>query len=451
MKVTNEKVEHREAFLTIEMEPAEVEESLGEAYSRLVKRVKVPGFRVGKAPRAVLERHIGKESLFEEALNSLLPKAYQQAIKEQQIAAIAQPMIEVAQTEPLIFKAKVPLEPEIKLGDYQQIEVAPEEVKATEDSDVDAVIEQLRHQNATWEPVAERAVDFNDLVIFDIESTIEDKPFVNQKAAQYQVLHDLKFPAPGFAEQLAGMKTNEEKEFNLQFPADHSNQDLAGKEAQFKVKLTEIKQEALPEVNDEFAQQVNADFKTVAQLREKVTAEMKLRAKERARVDFEERVIDAVVDKAEVEFPPILVEAEIHRVLDQQFQGGSQGLEQYLSRIKKTEEDLHEELRPLATKRIARSLVLSKIAEEAKIEVSDAEIDTEIASLTQSSTGDKEEVGKMLNSAQARNSIKQTLIVRKTVQKLAEIAEATKQQPAETTEDSKKTKTKKKKEAKEEK
>ena len=438
MKVTNDKTENSQAFLTIEMEPAEVEESLEKSYHRLVQKTRIPGFRKGKAPRAILERYIGKESLFEDTLNNLLPEAYEKAIAEQEIEAIAQPQIEVAQTDPLVFKVIVPLRPEVKLGDYQHIQVTPQPVEVTE-SDVNAVMEQLRHQHATWEPV-ERPVDFGDLVIFDIESSIEGESFINQEGAQYQVLRDLSFPAPGFAEQLVGIKSNEEKEFKLQFPSDHPNGELAGKEPSFKVRVNEIKQEILPELNDEFAREIGADFQTVDSLKERVSTDLKLRAEEKARIDFEEKVIDAVVDLTEVEFPPILVEVEIHRILDQRFREGSQGLEEYLRSINKTEEELHEELRPLATNRVTRSLVLGKIVEEEKIEVSGSEIDTEIENVTKSATGNKDEIEKILNTPAARESIEQTLITRKAIQRLVEIAKGSKE--------TKKVRTRRKKEEK---
>ena len=343
MKVTNEKTENCQAFLTVEMEPDEIEESLERSYHRLVSKTAVPGFRKGKAPRAILERHIGKESLFEDALNSLLPEAYEKAIKEQKIEAFAQPHIEIAQTDPVIFKVAVPLTPTIKLGDYHHIQVAPEPVELTED-DVSATIEQLRHQHATWEP-AERPVDFNDLVVLDIESNIEDKPLVNQKRAQYQVLHDLPLPAPGFAEQLVGMKRDEEKEFKLQFPSDYPRSELAGKEPSFKVRVTEIKQERLPELNNEFTKEISPDFKSLDLLREKVSTDLRLRAEEKARIDFEERIIEAAVDITQLEFPPILVETEIDRLINQQlrrWQMGGKGLEEYLSNINKTEVELRQ-------------------------------------------------------------------------------------------------------------
>jgi len=424
VKVTNEKTENSQAFLTIEMEPDEVEESLEKAYHRLAKKANIPGFRKGKAPRDVLERYIGKEGLLEDALNSLLPETYEKAIKEQKIEAFAQPHIEVAQTEPVIFKMVVPLTPTIKLGDYHNIQVTPEPVELSED-DVNAAIEQLRHQHATWEPV-ERPVDFDDLVTLDVDSNIEGEPFINQKGAQYQVIRELSLPVPGFAEQLVGVKRDEEKEFRLQLPSDYSRSELAGKETSFKVKVIEIKQEKLPELNNKFAKEVSPDFKSLQSLRKRVSADLKLRAEEKARIDFEERVIEAAVDITELEFPPILVEMETDQLINQQlrrWQMSGKGLEEYLGSINKTEEELREELHPLATKRVTQSLTLGRIVEEEKFEVSDAEISAEIENVTKDAGEDKkDELNKYLNTPQARKSIEQGLITQKTVQRLVEIA-----------------------------
>jgi trigger factor len=420
MKVTNEKTENRQAFLTIEMEPAEMEESLEDSYKSLVQKTNIPGFRRGKAPRVVLERYIGRESLLEEAVNSLVPKAYEKAIKEQEIEAIAQPQIEVTKTEPLVFKAIVPLKPTVKLGDYQNIKVERETVKITK-SNISDVIEQLRHQHATWEPV-ERAVEFGDLVALDVWSNIENKPFINQKGAQYQVVQSQSSPVPGFAEQLVGMKANGEKEFKLQLPSDYARKELAGKDASFRVRVNEIKQEILPELNDEFAKGVDPDLKTLDSLRKKVLSDLKLRAEENARMDFEDKVIDAVVNLSEMDYPPVLVESEINRILNQRFQKGEQELEEYLKSINKTEKELREELRPSATTRVKRSLVLGKVVEEEKIEVKSSEIDTEIENMTQSATEKREELKKVLNTPQVRESIEQTLLTRKAVQRLTDKA-----------------------------
>jgi len=425
MKVTREKTENSQVFLSIEMEPAEVEESLQKSYYRLARKTNIPGFRKGKVPRAILERYIGKEALLEDTLSNLLPEAYEKAIKEQEIEAIAQPHIEVTQTDPVVFKATVPVQPTIKLGDYQHIQVTPQPVELTED-DVSAAIEQLRYQQATWEPV-ERPVDFDDLVVLDIESSIEDKPFINEKGARYQVLRDLPLPVPGFAEQLVGVERGEDKEFKLHLPSDYPRSELAGKEPLFRVRVIEIKQRKLPELNDEFARQISSEFKTLDSLREQVSAKLRLKAEETAKIDFEERVIEAVVDLSQIEFPPILVEMEIDRLLNQQaqrWQMDGKGLEDYLRSINKTGEELREELRPLAMKRVTSSLVLGKLAEEEKIEVSASEIDAEIETMAKNATENKDELHQFFNTPQARESIRQILITRKTIQKLVEIAKA---------------------------
>lgn len=442
MKVTNDKTENCQAFLTIEMEPAEVAESLEDSFKRLGKKARVPGFRKGKAPRDVLERYIGKDRLMEDALNEMLPRVYEQAIKEQEIDAIAQPEVEIAQIEPVIIKAVVPLRPSVKIGDYQGIRITRNEEKITE-KNIDDVIHNLQHQYATWEPV-ERPVELNDLVVFDVESTVADKPFLSQQGAQYQVLSEQTFPAPGFAEQLVGMKKDDEKEIRLKLPDDYQQAELAGKEATFKVKTLEIKQEILPELNDDFARQVNPDFNNMAALRESVTLDMKARADERARIDFEERVIDAVIDLSEVKFPPIMVESEINRTLNQSFQGKDQSMEDYLRNMKKTEEELRDEIRPSATKTVTRSLVLGRIAEDKNIEIGQDEIDIEIDNMTNEAAPDKkDELNTVMNTPQVRESIERTLVTRKTVQLLTDIARSS----AET----KKAKPKTKKREKEEK
>ncbi len=423
MKVTREKEENCQVLLTIEMEPAEVEEYLEKSYHRLAKKANIPGFRKGKAPRVVLQRYIGKDSLLEDALQDLLPQAYEKALKEQEIEAIASPSIEVTQTEPVVFKATVPLKPTIELGEYHGIKLKPEPVEVTKD-EVGAVIEQLRRQHGTWEPV-ERAADFDDLVTLDVESQVEGKPFISQQGVQYQILHDQPIPVPGFAEQLSGMEGGEEKEFTLQLPQDYPQAEVAGKEARFKVKVSEIKQQRLPKLNNEFAQLVSPEFKTLATLRKQASTSLRLRAEQKTKEEFEERLIDAVVDLSRVEFPSVLAEAETDRLIEQQarwLQAGGGGLEEYLGRVGKTKEEMREELRPLATKRVTRSLVLGKVAEEEKIEVADAEIDAELENIVQSASGNKDEMRKRLDSSQARPSVEQLLTTRKTIERLVEIA-----------------------------
>ena len=424
MKVTNEKVENRQAFLSIEVEPAEVEQSLEECYRSAAKKTDIPGFRKGKAPREVLERHLSKEHLREEALGDLIPKAYRRAIEEQKLEPIARPHIEIAQNDPLVFKAVVPLPPLVELGDYHSIQVTPQPAEVGE-GDVDALIERLRHQSANWEPV-ERPVDFNDMVVVDIESNIEGKPFINQKGAQYLVAQNSSFPTPGFAEQIAGMKRDEEKEFKLQISPEHPKKEMAGKEVFFKVKVGEIKQESLPELDDEFAKGIDPELKTMDSLRERISADLKRRAEEKAEMEVQEQAMEVAADTAHVEYPPILIESEIDQLLSQRlrrWQRADDGLDEYLKSIGKTEEEVREELRPLAAKRTVWSLVLGEIADKEKIKVDKSEIDAEIEVTVKGvAENSRAELNKLLNTPRSRRSIEQTLLTRKTMRRLVEIA-----------------------------
>jgi len=439
LKVTKEKEENRQAFITVEMEPAEMETSLQDAYLKLAQKNDIPGFRKGKAPRAVVEHHLGKPRLLEEALDHLLPQAYEQALKEQEIEPFAQPDVEITQTDPLIFKAVVPLVPAVELGDYRSIRMTPDPVDIT-DENINAVIEELRHQYATWEPV-DRPLDYNDLATIDINGMVEEKPYVQKVGAQIQVLKELMSPAPGFSDQITGMKKEEEKEFTLSFPEDYPNNNVAGKEGHFKVKLSEIKEEKLPELNDEFAGQVSPDFKTVDAFREEVMKSLQLRAEERVRMDFEERVINTAIEQSKVEYPSVLVELEINRILNEQvrqLQMTGRGMDEYLQSINKTAEQLHEELRPVATKNVAASLVMSKVAEAEKIEVAEPDMENGIDNMTRGTAEEqREEMRKLLDTPQTRESLKQSLRTRKTIERLTEIAKNIEDSTTETKEEEK--------------
>jgi len=424
MKVTKEKEENCQVWLNIEMEPAEMQTELDLAYHRLAQRTDVPGFRKGKAPRAVLERHIGRDRLLEDALNNLLPQAYEKALKEQELEPIASPTIEITQTEPVIFKATVSLKPVVELGDYKSIKLKPEPPDSITE-ELNTTLEQLCRQHGSWEP-AERPAAFDDLVTIDVDSQVEGKPFIQQEGVQYQLLKNQAAPAPGFAEKLVGMRGGEEKEFKLPLPADYAQKELAGKEASFKIKMNEVKQLKLPELNDDFAAAVNPEFKTFDGLKERLSANLKLMAEDRARMEFEEKVVDAAVDLSQVDFPPILVETEIDRTLEQQvrqLQANNMPMEEYLSRIGKKEEELREELRPAATKRVIRSLVLGQINEAEKIEVTKSDIDAELDRMIQGAGEKKDEAKKQLDTPQVRSSLEQILATRKTVQRLVEIAQ----------------------------
>jgi len=424
VKVTREKIENCQAYLTVEMEPTEMAESMEDGYRHLVQRANIPGFRKGKAPRAVVERQLGKERMLEEAIEHLLPRAYEQAVKEQELKPYAQPEIEIVQTEPVIFKAVVPLPPTVELGDYQGIRLTQEPVTVT-DENVNNVLENLRHQNAVWEPVA-RPLAHNDMAVLDINSTVEEKPFLQRVGAQYQLEKDSVLPLPGFVEQLLGMSKGEEKEFKLKLPDDYATAELAGKEVSFKVKILEVKEEKLPALDDAFAQQISSEYQTLDVLRGKVAESLKQSAEEQSRINFEQLLIKAAVEKAVANFPPVLVEMELNRLLNEQarqLQMSGISIEVYLQNIKKTEAELREELRPAAARNITGSLVLDKIAEVEKVEVSDTDVNAEIERIVGGTVENKkEEVRQLLATPQNRDSLIRSLLTRKTMDRLVTIA-----------------------------
>jgi trigger factor len=425
LKVTKEKIEKSQAFLTIEIDSAEVEASLQKAYERLVKKANVPGFRKGKAPRPVLERHIGKDRLFENALDELIPDAYEKALKEQEIEAFAQPQIEVTQAEPLIFKAIVPLKPNVKLGDYRNIKVETEVAGEVTEAQVDAVIDNMRHENSNWESIELRSADYGDLVVIDLEGKLGDKPFAEQKNVPYQLKQENPVPVPGFAAQINGMKKGESKEFTLPIPADYPVPDLVGKEAVFKVQVRDVSQEVLPELNDEFASHVNNKYRTLDELRQSIVKDLSKSVEQRATQKLEDKVLDMVVGHSELEYPSVLVESEVNRIINQRFPRGREEMEAYLKRINKTAEAFHAGLHPFAEIQVKNGLVLGKIAQEEKIEASDDEIDGEIKTVMSTvEEAAQEGAFEILNAPENRATIKNRIVTQKTIKLLVDIVKA---------------------------
>lgn len=423
MKVKAERIENNQVVLEVEVEPEEEERSLEEAYRRLVKKADIPGFRKGKAPRAMFERYIGREALLQEAIEHLVPRLLNQAIEEQEINPIAQPEVEITQTEPVAFKATIALSPTVELGSYKEIRIDPEPVEVAEE-EVNKVIEQLRQQHAPWVPT-ERPVQLDDLVTMDVEGKVGEESLDKREGIQYQVLQDFAFPVPGFAEKLVGLEKGQEAEFTISFPVDHERTELAGQECWFKVLVSEVKEKKLPELDDEFAKSVGEEFETFDALHERVASNMRQVAEAEARRSYEEKVIDAVVEQAQVEFPPVLVERDIDGLIGEQereLRANKMRLEDYLTRMKMSGEQLREELRPIATKRVARSLVLGKVLEDGNIEVGDEEIDGEVETMAQAAGEKGNDLREFFKSPIGRQSLQRMLLTRNAVKRLVEIA-----------------------------
>jgi trigger factor len=426
VKTTLDKTENRQAYLTIEMEPAEVEEGLKKAYNRLVQKYNVPGFRKGKAPRPILEQHIGKQALLEDAVEHMAPDAFEKAAKEKELHPISRPEIELEKADPVTYKMVVALEPIVKLGDYQKVKIAPEPVEIKPEDQAEA-LDNLRHQHAIWEPV-ERQVNTRDLLIMDIASKTGEQPYINQNDAEYQVVTGTEYPMKGFPEQIIGMKKGETKEFSLKFPEDDKRPELAGKDVNFKITIKEIKQERLAELNDDFAKQVNAEFNSLDDLKNKINESLKQVAEEKAKKDFEQKVVNEVVKISEAEYPEVLVEQEIDNLIRQQMQRwqiDEKGLDQYLQSIKKTPDELREEMRPVAAQSIKASLVLSEVAQKENVQIEKSDLENEIRNMTQNVPEErKEKILEILQMPQSQMNLAGTIATRKTLDLLTKIAQA---------------------------
>lgn len=423
MKVSTELLPRSKAVISIEGDQEELDKSLEKAYQRLAHKVAVPGFRRGKAPRNLVERMVSREAILDDALNDLIPELYRRAVEEQDLKIIGDPSIEVVTAEPPVFKATVPLRPTVELGDCNQIRLVREPVEVP-DTEVDSALERLRSAHATWEPV-DRPVAYDDLLTIDADGKVEDTVLTDQKAALFRPSAGSSVPVPGFSEQLVGMSKGEEKEFAVTLPADYSVAAFAGKQASFKVKVGEIKQQRLPELTDDFAKSVGEEFQTLDALRQRLASNLKAQAEADAKKKLEEQAVTALVDISKADYPDELVEQEVHRLLDEQKArlGASKvRLEDYLSAIKKTEEELHEELHPAAERSLLRSLVLGKLAETEKIDVGASDVDAEIARLSSEAGAQGDQLRNALNTPAARHSLEMLLLTRKTLDRLVGIA-----------------------------
>jgi trigger factor len=426
MKLLDQKTENHQVLLTVEMEPAEVNASMDAAYQRLVKQADIPGFRKGKAPREVLEHHLGSQVVFDDAMQDLIPQTCANIIEEQKIDIYANPSIRMTQADPVTFEATVPLRPDVKLGDYNIIKMKPP-VADIKDEDVDKVVNRLARQCATWE-IVEKTAAFGDMVIIDIESNIGDKPYISEKGASYQMVAGSQSPMKGFAEQLEGMSSGDEKEFTLNFADDYPEKEKVGVEVRFKVKLTGVKQETLPVLNDAFVKTVTPGIENMSELRERIKSDLVHREEDRIRLEFEDKVLDALVEKSQMEFPPLLVESEVNRMIEQYFervQRSVQSKEEFDQIIKMTPQDkLRKNYHDQAEQRVKRTLVLSKIVELERFETNDTEIDEQISRFVEDSGEKREEQSKMLNSADNRESVRHWVTMRKAINLLVEKVQA---------------------------
>lgn len=419
MKVNLEKIEQNVANLTVEVPEEEVEKALQTAYLKVVKRVNVPGFRKGKVPRKILEARFGKEVLYEDAMDVLFSNTYGKAIDEAKIEPVDRPEVHVEQFEagkPFIYKVQVTVKPEVTLGQYKDLEVSRPSAEVT-DEDVAKRLEATREQYARLVPPDNEQVANGDRVTVDFEGFIDGKPFEGGKGTDYPLVIGSNTFIPGFEDQLVGAKAGEEREIKVQFPADYRVENLAGKDAVFKVTVKDIKRKKLPELNDDFAKEIS-EFDTLDEFKTDLKNKMKESAEAAANREFENRLIEEVANKATVEIPAVMVDHEVNHRLDElsdrlRYQGLT--LEQYLQFTGSDLDTLKNQLRGSAEKKVRIDLVLEKIAEVEKIEPTEDEINAEINKMAESYKKPIDELRKTLEENGALDSIKYGLTMQKTI------------------------------------
>lgn len=425
MSLQVEKLEKNMARLTIEVGADELDKAIESAYQKQKGKISIPGFRKGKVPRQIVEKMYGKEVFYEDAANILIPDAYEKALDECEEDIVSSPKIDVTQIEagkPFIFTAEVALKPEVKLGKYKGVKVEKADVAVT-DEEVDEVIERERENNARNISVEDRAVKDGDMTVLDFEGFVDGEAFEGGKGENYPLTIGSGAFIPGFEEQLVGAEIGREVEVNVTFPEDYQAENLKGKAAVFKCTVKEIKEKELPELDDEFASEVS-EFETLAEYKEDVKKNLEEKKVKEAKDNKEREAVEAVIDLSEMEIPEAMIETQQRQMVDEFAQRITmQGLsmEQYFQFTGTNYQQMLENVKPQAEKRIQSRLVLEAIAEAEKIEISDEEFEKEIETMAEVYQMDASKVKEMLGEKEIKN-IRQDLAVKKAAEFVAENA-----------------------------
>ena len=424
MKITREEEAVRQTVLNIEMEEADLDSYLQRAYQRVVQKLKVPGFRPGKAPRRVVERMVGRESLLHEAFDFMVPEVTAQAIEQEGIEAGAQPDVEVVEHDPVTIKAIVPLTPLVETGDYLSMRI-PWEPPTVTDEQVDEALEEARRKEAVWEPV-ERTAEMGDDLTMEFKGVVDGETIVEQDDAAFVL--DPEAPIDGFGDALTGISAGETREFELPFPDEYFNENMAGKMCTFTVTAKEIKAQVLPELDDEFAKGVDDGYDSLDALKDHIREELQGELEHEDEHTYQDAVMAELLVVGSVELPPIMVERgidshlqEIQDTIGQRI-GRSISLEEYVEVTKKSEEELREETRVTVDEQLRRSYLLTQVAENEGIDPTDEDVDVEIEEMAVRAGEQGEQVRQLFMSQENRDSVARTIRSRLTVQRLVDIA-----------------------------
>ena len=385
MRTQVERLEHNMAKLTIEVSAEEFDKACQAAYDKQKKSIALPGFRKGKAPRAMVEKMYGAAMFYEEAANSIIPEAYSKALDEVDVDVVSQPMIDVVQIgkgEAFIFTAEVAVKPEVTLGDYKGIEVAKAEIEVTEE-EIEAELKKEQEKNSRTITVEDRAVVSGDIVTLDYEGFVDGVAFAGGKGDNYPLTIGSNSFIPGFEDQLIGAEVEKPVDVVVTFPTEYHAAELAGKEAVFKCLVHKIETKELPELDDEFAQDVS-EFDTLAEYKEDIKKTLTEKKEADAKTAKENAVVDKVIENAEMDIPKAMIDAQVDQMVNdfaQRIQAQGLSLEQYLEYTGGTVDALNEQMQPQALKQIQTRLVLEKIAEVENIEISEEKFQAEVENM----------------------------------------------------------------------
>ena len=403
MSVNWEKLEGNEGVLTVEVDASKVNEGLDAAFKKVVKQINVPGFRKGKMPRQMFEKRFGVESLYQDALDIILPDAYASAVEEAGISPVDRPEIDVEQMEKgqnLIFKAKVTVIPEVKLGEYKGLEVEKMNTEVT-DEDVDQEIKSLQERQAELVIKEDGQAAEGDTVVIDFEGFVDGEAFEGGASENFSLELGSNSFIPGFEEQLVGLEAGTEKEIEVTFPEEYHAAELAGKPAVFKVKIHEIKGKELPALDDEFAKDVDEEVETLAELKEKTKKKLEHDKKHQEEHHIRDTVVEKAAANAEVDIPAVMIENEVGRMMqdfEQRLQQQGLNLELYFQFSGQDEEALKAQMQGDAEKQVKTSLTLEAIADAENIQASEEDVEAEIAKMAEMYNMDADSIKKALGS-----------------------------------------------------
>lgn len=388
MTATWEKKEGNEGLLTVTVPSEKVDKALDQAFKKVVKQINVPGFRKGKVPRPIFEQRFGVEALYQDAVDILLPEAYGEAIDETGINPVAQPEVNVTQIEKgkdFIFEATVTVEPEVKLGDYKGLEIEKQDSELTDEELEESINHSLGHM-AEMVVKEDGAVENGDTVNIDFSGSVDGEEFEGGQAEGYDLEVGSGSFIPGFEEQLEGMKTGEEKDVVVTFPEEYHAEELAGKEATFKTKVNEIKYKDVPELNDEIANELDAEANSVDEYKENLRKRLAEQKATEAENTEKEEAIKKATDNATIDIPQAMIDTELDRMVQefgQRIQQQGLDLQTYFQISGQDESQLREQMKDDAEQRVKTNLTLTEIADAENIEVSDEDIDKELEKMSE--------------------------------------------------------------------